>query len=548
MPEYPYAEDKLERWTKQYWQRPAAERWDYYLGPVSGGIGNPPKPLLYIEMECAERAGRPVCGISTTLALLVGTSFEPLLQAVYAYHPDRLVPIVNHFYGDRQVDSQYHRSGQRQWDDLRRLIERLQFNGLSMPSNVQTVSDTPGDVFNYLRVHLQNDLIEPDRLVVIDITGAKKTMVAGAYLFAAYYVRPHISYVDFDRWEEGEGKPYGYTCRISDQINNPMREWALREWDRVEEQYSNYNFAAALTAIPLIEASAYNKAVSYLQVYMEVCDAWSTGNLHAAKAQMENLPDELKKVVPLAVKEVGSLWPDLTQLDKRLSIQFLLNPRALMIYAADEVAKAQRLVSRSTHPDYRGAFARAYAVYETLMKARVLILFNNGHLQCNIKDEATYASDVLPDEHKQCILNWMLDGMLTPAAKSIMGVHRDHTKITCTYKSQNSDKNVHVTIRSEGRSALHVEVPSTISKQDEDDLRKLRNLITHTYFPVTQASASRAIALAEAYRDEYQKNWGKEADPRYDPNDPKESFCAAQFEVPTWKTIKQVCGLDFLLP
>lgn len=100
MSEYPYHETELERWTEDYWGRDKDSRYDCYLGPE--GYGEPPQPLLQIELDCAKHMGRwPEPRERTTLVLLVGTSFDPLLQAICIYQPDRLVPVVNEFYDDK---------------------------------------------------------------------------------------------------------------------------------------------------------------------------------------------------------------------------------------------------------------------------------------------------------------------------------------------------------------------------------------------------------------------------------------------------------------
>ena len=103
----PYSEEELARWTHSLWDRAdEEERWRYYLGrpDVKGQpqpVGGLPKPLLHIEMECAEKRGclpKRIEGEEVTLAFLVGDRFEPLLQAIWACRPDRLVPVLNEYY------------------------------------------------------------------------------------------------------------------------------------------------------------------------------------------------------------------------------------------------------------------------------------------------------------------------------------------------------------------------------------------------------------------------------------------------------------------
>jgi len=103
-----------------YWSKKGEQAWTYYLGPVDifPPIESPPKPLLYIEMECAASQPGRLPEVDedrlSTLVILVGESFEPLLQTIWAYLPQRLVPVVNEFYGDKDPHSRQHKKGQRE--------------------------------------------------------------------------------------------------------------------------------------------------------------------------------------------------------------------------------------------------------------------------------------------------------------------------------------------------------------------------------------------------------------------------------------------------
>lgn len=520
--EYPYDEDLLETWTENYWGRDDDARPDYYLGPQ--GYGDPRKSLLQIEMECAKkRSLLPECksDIPTTLIILVGTSFEPLLQAIIAYHPDRLVPVVNRFYGDRDESSNEHKLGHLYWQDMRKLIGRIPsalIDSLPAPAITQeeTVMDDPQAVFDYLRQKLADDLADPRRRVVIDITGAKKTMVAGAYLLAAYS-QARISYVDFDRWHKGEGKPYGYSCRISDDVPNPLREWALQDWERVEEQYKKYNFAAAIEVTPSREKAVWERASEKLRNFLEVCAAWEASDLAMAKKLHDRLPEDLQRHTPLAVKELSHYWQPLDSgREDWLKPDFLLDPRALVIYAEDELARADRLAKHETRPDNRAAFIRAYAVYETLLKARVLILFEAN--QTTI--DPSSADGVTKRE-------WMLSRMLTSEAKRLLaGGKANGVEKTLTAKP-------------------NLERPLSVAEADEENLTSYRNLFVHSYVPASSDYANKAIELARAYLEEFKSNWGNATVKKFDN---REEFKPQVFTVPDWMTLKELCGLDVFLP
>lgn len=524
MSEYGYPDDEgqLETWTKNYWERDDDARPDYYLGPQ--GYGDPLRPLLQIEIECAKERGllkEPDSGKPTTLAILVGTSFEPLLQAICTYLPDRLVPVVNRFYGDRDELSNEHKFGHMYWQDLRKLIKRIPAALVDCPplptiTKEETVTDDPQAVFDYLRQQLAGDLADPKRRVVIDITGAKKTMVAGAYLLAAYS-QARISYVDFDRWHKGKGKPYGYSCRISDDVSNPLREWALQDWERVEEQYKKYNFSAAIEAIPIRERAVWETASDKLKNFLEVCAAWEAGDLAMAKELHDKLPEDLQHHTPLAVIELSRYWQPLSSgREDWLKPEFLLDPRALVIYAEDELARADRLAKHETRPDNRVAFIRAFAVYETLLKARALILFETNQTTIDplIADGAT-------------LRGWMLEKMLTSQAKDLLAgiMVKGAQKL--------------------GTARLKMTCPTSVLETDEENLTRYRHLFVHSYVPVSSNHVGNVIKMTRAHLDEFKNNWGNAIVTNFDKHEKLEPLV---FAAPDWETLKRDCGLDVLIP
>jgi hypothetical protein len=100
------------------------------------------------------------------------------------------------------------------------------------------VADSPEAVFQTLV-----DVLHDETDVVIDVTGGKKSMVSGAYLYAAY-AGARISYVDFEEYDPKYRRPYGYSCKIG-ELANPYQEFALREWERVRNLYERYQFREA---------------------------------------------------------------------------------------------------------------------------------------------------------------------------------------------------------------------------------------------------------------------------------------------------------------
>jgi hypothetical protein len=555
---FEYAETVLETWTRGLWQRSGDLRWQYYLGPrPTGGL---PEPLLHIEMKYAKQREclpRLKEGEQVTLVILVGDRFEPLLQTVWAYQPDRIVPVVNEYYGSRQ--GRERKEGHEQWRELWQLVQRLPLDVARRPNpadeaEFRTAQDNPASVFDYLRDRLRDDLADPHRRVVIDITGAKKSMVAGAYLFAAY-TNAEVSYVDFDRYDPNHG-PFGYSCRIG-RVPNPFHEWSLRSWERAAQLYGQHDFAGALAILPEILAAgppAWNASLAWLRLYVDMCHDWENGHLKAAQRKWIVLPDELKQRAPVAIVALHEHWPDETASgDSGISQAFLLSPRLLMIYGRDELARARRLAGlgnrMQTRRDFRSAFARAYALHETLLKARVVWLFTRDYVSVRLdKSTVPIRATQLTPEWRAAGLSWMLNWMESERAYELICSTKEEDGITARRWEIASGEKKHPVLwrncdnpRNNPASILDMRDP--VFSDFAEGLRLKRNRITHTYMPVSRQDAENAIQLAEANLEDYGKEWGKLIDEQFDPG---EVLPDVSFDVPEWDELLAACHLTFI--
>lgn len=565
---YPYDKTKLTSWTKTYWEKKGQKNaWYYYFGPIDDFNDAPPKPLLDIEIECArscQRLPQPNQNDTVTLVILVGESFEPLLQTILAYKPERIVPVVNTFYRDRDRNSGNHRKGQKQWEELYTLIDIvLEDRGLSsdLPVEIEIeeeeeeeepaagVEDNPSAVFQFLQKELRDDLADPTRRVVIDITGAKKTMVAGAFLFAAY-TNAEISYVDFHSYDPDKHRPYGYSCEII-KVKNPFQEWQLRDWERASQLYTQYDFEGALSVLKKklpINLSQWEEKYKNLRTFLTVCRYWENGRLDEAKEETARLPRILHQYVPLAVEKLGDYWGE-----AGLSQDFLYDPNALVIYGNDELARANRLLSKNgeTRRDYRAAFTRAYALHETLLKARVIALYQKGKIWVQAPEDPDLStqrrSNDISDQWKSAGSNWFLSRMMTSAAIKILNSNRKPGKRVGYWDVDGVDMEVYLWRDRDGSPNYSLDsYLSNSHRSNRRFIKKLkdkRNLIVHTYVPVSKDDAENAIKLAKANLEDYRKRWGQWIDSSFDP---AKRFEPLAFALPSWKVLKDACGLDFI--
>jgi hypothetical protein len=403
----------LERETKKYWtklderDRPDIDDYVDNLLPLELSTEN---EFRQIKVSPDDR-----CDV---LFLLVGYSLEPLLQSICVHHPPLVILVLNKKLSTtiegRGLDHELRRAAKRAClnDEIRRTWH-------ATPPVFETLStgDTPQEVFRVLRNKVLSLLDEARRRgaspprVVVDITGAKKSMTAGAYLLAAY-ADVKVTYVDFDEYSPRFGRAFGYTCQIG-PLENPYRIFRIAEWQRVRELYGQYAFQAALETLNVIAPDAEGpdadksffepkelEAIKVLRAVLGVYDQWENGNLHQAHALavagvLASVP---RTIWPTAVEELGRDWPhvdpgsksspgDFLKQVKRLetgggdlsrSLFLHQGGRLLVTYARDELAKIRRLIDPKS--DFRSALLRSAGLFETLLKARLMILWNDGLL------------------------------------------------------------------------------------------------------------------------------------------------------------------------
>lgn len=494
------------------------------------------------------------------LVLLVGHAFEPLLQSVCAYKPAEVLLVLNHRYSSDT-------SGNDMARRLKMLLPYLKgVDGLETLPTVRphtTVDDTPSAVFRYLLTCLRGDWTEC-RSVVVDITGAKKSMVAGAFFFAAYANVP-ISYVDFDEYSERYSRPYGYTCNIG-LIDNPYRDFRLRDWAQVRRLYRQYSFAAAGQALNRVcaemkrsdffrprETDAARQLLSAIEVYQ----AWDNGDYRAAKQKTEGpespLPDE---GIPWAVRVLGDLWPhaseggnadwaaqQILKLHTKLKHgdpdpedSIFAQPETLLAYVQDELAKIERLVQPKE--DYRAAYLRAAALDEFLLKARLALCWLHGEL---ILEGKPVTRAELGDEGWRKRFKKLADHsggyamravLLRKAGKQLSGVGvqlAPHApKLDRYWQGMPLDLDTLRDLLDEWQRPVFI---------------RLRGEAVHTHLYLTREIANAAVALVRASVEEFIDNWLGKCHPDV-VTDSSDRLTSA----PGWDDLCRLCGIDFLPP
>jgi len=330
--------------------------------------------LLPEEMACMEAGGRLPTTSCQALVLLVGQSVEPLLQSVWAHNPQELLLILNQQYDEQTTGEDFAFT-------LRDLLSLLPTEHRVQNGHIRqvVVEAKPANVFRAL--------VEQTRDwegTIIDITGAKKSMVSGAFLYAAYAGVP-VSYVDFDdaAYSAEYGKPYGYASHIR-SFENPYTAFALRDWERVRQLYHRYRFRdarllligegddgpgtvmAIMTKYLPGSASAIEKLVTVLRCY----ELWDGGD-HNRAAEIASELEDFEP--PTVVSMLGGRWFRVsdTKFVGGLPTFFEDTP-GFRAYVYDELGRIERLI-KFNH-DYRSAFLRASGLNEIVMVARMVEL------------------------------------------------------------------------------------------------------------------------------------------------------------------------------
>ena len=543
---------ELRRVTSEYWAKrqptpdaTAAERIAWYIAT-----------LLPAELHHADVVRHaltyPPCH---TLVLLVGHSPEPLLQTISVFQPRRVVLILNQWYGSQpgQARGEELSGWIRQW-----LVPRLPW---APDLEVHAVADRPDAVFQALSEHVLADR-QAGKPVIVDITGAKKSMDAGAFLFAAYADLP-ISYVDFDDYDETYRRPFGFHCRIG-TLTNPYDAFRLREWERVRRMVAGYHFRAAAETLAEIVAQEHNPAAKRLLEVVRFYEAWDDGDYGRAGRLLDDLRRELPAFTPpAAVGLLRGIWPSVspTLAPQAAALQLLQqharlrtapnsifdSDTLLLAYARDELARIERLVD--ANEDNRSALLRAAGLDELLLKARWLRLWQRGWvdiwdgdgrqylgrpaaLAAAGRQAAVYAA--LLDHQGTDLMRWALQRTWPDAQQS-----GNRSVPFLKIETGRGVNRAFFALRPAAEAPILQDYAHSVDLTGET-LAHLRNQAIHMYLGATPAIAQAAVRLARANLADFEARWAPLSGGRGAPP------AAADIQCLSWDDLCRLCGLEHL--
>ncbi|MGC8950161.1 MAG: hypothetical protein C0184_07510 [Chloroflexus aggregans] len=570
--------DNLREQTYKFWNKHNYE--DYIQQYI--------QQLLGCELKMAAQEPDRLRGVDQpvhTLALTVGESFEPLLQVVCVLKPKRVVLVLNTLYSKMPgVDHGTRLKGYMLSLKQAPLSEQFRPNLADDSFDlIELPKDTPTHVFRALREAFQKQEAQPPAgyTNVVDITGAKKSMVVGAFLYAAHSGLP-ITYVDFDEYDPDWHRPYGFTCRIG-TVANPYEAFHLRDWEQVRRLYESYSFRNARVLLgsepgsgsqgsgilgamsQTLDATANGDSlfepcdlekVQRLAKLLKMYEEWENGNYAVAK-QMRDcfdppLPDD---VVPWSIDVLGLIWPNVSAvttataaaqqlLDKHLKLKHgdpdpthsLFNqPEPLLAYVSDELAKIERLITKNE--DYRSAYLRAAALDEFLLKARLCIAWLKGSLDLTDSGGSSKKVSNLSNTEQSEGFKRLADHSGAEAMREVLlgGKSLD--------------------LRGCGKVKIVSGCPSLNKYWDGKALdfthngnrgfTKLRGEAIHTHLYLPSSVAEAALEWVKAAVEEFIQNWLEHFYPG--------TVAAAKGKndrvaAPSWSRLVEVCDLKFLPP
>ena len=540
-------EEELRKLTEKYWR----ENWDVekYIQKLL------PEELTYLR-EYKRITAKP----TEILVQLVGYSWEPLLISVCAYKPEKVVLVLNEWYAEQEGKAR----GFKFQENIAKLKDKnlIDHTPRILPKPCETVKDKPEEVFKFLKKHVLPFVNEGKR-VVVDITGAKKSMVSGAYLFSSY-TNVSVSYVDYDDYSKDFGKPYGYTCKPG-ELENPMERFKLREWDRVRQLYEQYAFKRAKELIAEIKEGTKFffdddelKSIDYLMDWLDFYRLWDEGDYNGSwykwneddnfRAIRNNLSDPY---CPTAVKKLGKLWPNKNNLkelksgfkaiegSENIEKSIYLEDEEILIYAYDELEKIKRLIEHNE--DHRSTLLRAAGLNEVLLKARIVRSWVRNNFVVEVKGKQLTREDIKNhDEYSRYLPKVDDKGVLDAGATYLhMALRWEEGKgkkyaIKLNKLDEFDYPIAHRSVNGQILKKFWKSVKEHKKFGLPDGIFELRNKAIHFCLSIPKEIAAVAVTMTEKNLEDFRKEWINV------------TVTNGTYEAMSWNELCAACDITFL--
>lgn len=333
-----------------------------------------PQELEYVKENCQD-----IRNNINTLVLLVGESLEPLMFSIGVWKPKNIILVLNRYYSENKSSSGKSKEVKEQIENVfsdfkPQVVDILDEEG----EGCYLENDSPEKVFEYLYKNVKN--FED---VVIDVTGGKKSMVVGAFFYAAYN-DCKISYVDFDKeaYQVTLQRPLGYGSRIT-ELQNPYALYSLKDWEQIKSLYNSYSFQSVMEILKNLrkqvsksynpeQLSSFEKLIDVIEMY----NLWDAQDYTMAYKKAAEIKFD-KELLPEIVARHSDSWDycsqilnnfnerNVLQLSEELDDKIITSLENAYVYILDEIKRIGRLYN--DYNDYRAAFMKAAALSEFIL-------------------------------------------------------------------------------------------------------------------------------------------------------------------------------------
>ncbi len=305
------------------------------------------------------------------LLLTVGYSPEPLLLALAQHAPETVELLL-----EQGLSKDYLDSLEELWNAFHEILEVPEYGDVSVGKTI--VRDSPAELFQTVRRIVERHE-ECRGGVVLDITGAKKSMIAGAFL-AAGFLDVETSYVDFASYHPLLRRPDPGSC-VPRILSHPYQLFRLRDEDRLQEAFDGRRYEEAqqiaCELCEMVERPEVRQFLGELETVRRSAELRALADVAQAYALwsegfFRDADDKLLHVQgiprPLTVQLLGRVWP--RRSDERPEIvaslaedKVFADPATGLAYFVDVLVwnSEEAIVDRP-----RACFLRLYGAVEAL--------------------------------------------------------------------------------------------------------------------------------------------------------------------------------------
>jgi len=195
------------------------------------------------------------------LITLVGFSLEPLLHTICTIKPKSKIYLIctentrrlNGLIAIESFMEEFIKNGKLKLND--RSSEKLSMPGYQNPE-IEIIPREVSAIFSESAIGSIKEILQDEhgQKVALDITGGKKSILAGAYALAAFYSLDTY-YVDYEEFDTDKTRKPVPGTEFLNQVFNPLELYILREEKVLRELWRSQNYSACVELLEKMKNS-----------------------------------------------------------------------------------------------------------------------------------------------------------------------------------------------------------------------------------------------------------------------------------------------------